>query len=195
MGSTHHALEDYGILGSLQNMQVYVPAFDSDVAPMTVRMADTMHPSYLRLGRDEKPSGWQAPPYAPWRRILAGGGPTILAVGPLAGALVGRLSRLDDAERPVLWVVTELPFEGSELPTDFLADLSSSGRLAIVEEHVAQGGMGDLLGRRLLAMGKAPSVWHHFCAKGYPSGRYGSQAYHRKECGLDPDSVWEAIRK
>jgi transketolase len=31
MGSTHHALEDYGILLSLQNMRAFVPAFAEDI--------------------------------------------------------------------------------------------------------------------------------------------------------------------
>src|SRR5271167_2666914 len=32
MGSSHHALEDYGVLLSLPGMQVHVPAFDADIA-------------------------------------------------------------------------------------------------------------------------------------------------------------------
>src|SRR6202046_5262768 len=32
MGSTHHALEDYGALLALPNMRAYIPAFDSDVS-------------------------------------------------------------------------------------------------------------------------------------------------------------------
>src|SRR5215469_18103975 len=31
MGSTHHALEDYGVLLTLPNMRAFIPAFDSDV--------------------------------------------------------------------------------------------------------------------------------------------------------------------
>ena len=42
-------------------------------------------PSYLRLGRDEKPKELVLPAYAPWRRVLAGGGPVLVIVGPLAG--------------------------------------------------------------------------------------------------------------
>src|ERR1700679_799423 len=34
MGSTHHALEDYGVLLTLPNMRAFVPAFDSDVSTM-----------------------------------------------------------------------------------------------------------------------------------------------------------------
>ena len=34
MGSTHHALEDYGCLLTLPNLRVFVPAFDEDVSAM-----------------------------------------------------------------------------------------------------------------------------------------------------------------
>ena len=35
MGSTHHALEDYGCLLTLSNLKTFVPAFDEDVAATT----------------------------------------------------------------------------------------------------------------------------------------------------------------
>jgi hypothetical protein len=30
-------------------------------------------------------------------------------------------------------------------------------------------------------------------ARGYLSGRYGSQKFHRRECGLDPASILEFL--
>jgi transketolase len=193
MGATHHALDDYGVLSALPNMKVFIPAFDSDVPAAIEKMALRDHPAYLRLGLDEKPSGFEAPLYAPWRKLLCGFGPTLLAVGPLAGGLLGRLAGVGERERPNLWVLTELPTGEGDIPLDFLADLESSGRLGIVEEHIAHGGAGDILGRTLLRMGKAPKKWYHFFAKGYLSGTYGSQTFHRNECGLNPDDVWKAM--
>lgn len=34
MGSTHHALEDYGVLIGLPHMRAFLPAFDSDLATL-----------------------------------------------------------------------------------------------------------------------------------------------------------------
>src|SRR5271157_4798505 len=65
MGATHHALEDYGVLLTLQHMRAYVPAFAADVGPIVRRMAADPHPAYLRLGRDELPKGFVLPEYAP----------------------------------------------------------------------------------------------------------------------------------
>ena len=59
----------------------------------------------------------------------------------------------------------------------------------VVEEHVATGGAGQMLAHALLSAGHAPRRFSHRCAHGYPSGLYGSQAYHRRECGLDAESI------
>jgi transketolase len=187
MGGTHHAIEDYGVLLSLLNMRVFVPAFAPDVAAMIARLAASTGPAYLRLGSAEEPKDFSLPAYAPWRRILAGDGPTLLVVGPLAGGLLAALSGLEARQRPSLWVLAELPI--ADLPAEFLDDLRRSGHLYVVEEHVARGGAGQLLAHQLLTQGVAPPRFTHRTAQGYPSGLYGSQQFHRRECGLHPESL------
>ena len=56
MGSTHHALEDYGALLTLANMRVFIPAFDSDVMALVDLLMEFPLP-YLRLGLAELPKG------------------------------------------------------------------------------------------------------------------------------------------
>ena len=194
MGSTHHAIDDYGALLGLQNMRVMVPAFDSDVELLVPRLAASDHPAYLRLGRDEKPADFQLPPYASWRRIVSGEGPTVLAVGPLAGSYIDPLLAVDHAERPNLWVVTELPITEQTVPYEFWADIERSNYLLVAEEHVAQGSVGHALAHSLLKSGRTVSRFAHLCAQGYPAGRYGSQTCHRKESGLDPITLIELTR-
>ena len=123
MGATHHALEDYGVLLCLQNMHVAAPAFDADVAALIPKLAAFERPIYLRLGRDEKPQDFEPPPYAPWRRLLQGDGPTVLAVGPLAGSYIAALRSQSDSARPNLWALTELPLVAAEIPDAFWEDL------------------------------------------------------------------------
>src|SRR5437763_16208344 len=45
MGSTHHALEDYGTLLGLLNMHVFVPAFDRDVGAIVAQLRDSTVPA------------------------------------------------------------------------------------------------------------------------------------------------------
>jgi transketolase len=194
MGATHHALEDYGALTSLAHLTAYVPAFAEDVGAAVTRIAAGSGPAYLRLGRDEKPKGFTLPPYAPWRRVLAGSGATMVIVGPLAGGIIEALLAAPEASRPSVWVVTELPITDAMLPVAFLDDLRRSGHLFVVEEHVAQGSAGQMLAYALAKRGLAPARFTHRSALGYPSARYGSQKFHRKESGLDPASILAAVQ-
>jgi transketolase len=111
----------------------------------------------------------------------------VLVTGPLVGGIWDAARHLDESRRPALWVLSELPAD--EIPEAFLADLDRSGRLLVVEEHVAQGGVARMVAGELLAAGRAPSRFASRTALGYVSGRYGSQKFHRRECGLDPDSI------
>jgi transketolase len=188
MGETHHALGDYGALLCFPEMRAFVPAFAADVAALVDQLSRFQHPAYLRLGWDELPRDTIVPPYAPWRRLAAGGGPTLVAAGTLTGGLWTAVGRLPEDRRPNLWTVAELPLRAEAIPPEFLADLRQSRRLIVAEEHVAQGGVGQMLLYSLAELGRSPPQFTHRSARGYSSG-FGSQAFHRKECGLDAESI------
>jgi len=191
MGATHHSLEDYGILLTLPSMRVFVPAFDSDIRPCVAKLVATPQPAYLRLGLDETPKSFAPPAYTAWRRLILGSINTILVCGPLVGGLLAAVEQLPFEKRPSVWLVTELPID--HLPHDFVADVHKSRHLMVVEEHVATGGIGEQLARLFLLHGIAPGRFSHHYATGYPSGRYGSQSFHRKQCRLDPESILESL--
>jgi transketolase len=185
MGSTHHAIEDYGVLLSLLGMRVYLPAFDCDVSEAIRYLMRADHPAYLRLGLSEQPKWFSPPPFAPWRHLLRGVGPTIAIAGPLAGGILDAVRQSDISAD--VWLASELPI--AELPSEFLSSLHRSNYLMVIEEHVSAGGFGQMLSHQLLLAGTAPGQFVHRTALGYVSGRYGSQRFHRAECGLDPTSI------
>ena len=194
MGPTHHALEDYGILLTLQNMHVFIPAFAEDVPIIISKMAGIHRPAYLRLGKCEKPKGFELPEYAGWRKLVPGNNAVILAVGPVAGPIMGAILALMPESRPELWVLTELPVNDT-LPTDFLESIERCKHLIVVEEHVLQGSVGQMIAHRILTAGIKLSIFEHAYAMGYPSGFCGSQTFHRRECGLDPDGILSRVTK
>jgi transketolase len=191
MGATHHALEDYGTLVCLPQLRAYMPAFDGDVYTLVDRLLSVSNPAYLRLGASEEPIGASVPAYAPWRKIQDGPGWLILAAGPLVGSIWGAVRELDGPGRPSLWLLGELPIR--EVPDAFRADLTRARRVLVVEEHVLQGGVAQNLAMVLVSTGNVPERFTARTALGYVSGRYGSQRFHRRECGLDPASILEFI--
>lgn len=185
-GGTHHAIEDYGVLTGLQHLRAFVPAFDGDLPVMVERMFQLDTPAYLRLGVSEQTADMALPDYAAWRQLLAGDGRVvILGVGPLVGGLWAAARALPNP--PTIWLLSELPTP--EIPQAFLAQAAAAEHLIAVEEHVARGGAGEMLARELLLRGVHPRRFSHRHALGYPGGRAGSQAHHRRECGLDAAGV------
>ncbi len=188
MGPTHHAIEDYGALLTLQNFHAFVPCLDEDLSPVISAMSALEAPAYLRLGRDEWPKNQKKVSFAPWREISKGEGPVVVACGPIAGAVVSALAG-GGAPHPHMWGVSSLPLSMEGIPSALLDRIISGVPLMIVEEHVRQGGVGMMLTTLLAEMGAAPKRLATLTAQGYPSGRYGSQAFHRHESGLDADSI------
>jgi transketolase len=193
MGASHHALEDYGTLLTLNNMQVYVPAFAADIFPVIHKLAYVNKPAYLRLGRCEKSIETSVPPYAPLRKLRDGKGPVLLVIGPLAGGILTALQHRAIEDSPELWLISELPLQKSELYKKFIEPLRKKERICVVEEHVAPGGLGQMIAHFIVTEGLKLKCFRHLYAKGYPSGNYGSQAFHRCESGIDPQTVLQVI--
>ncbi|MEW6641281.1 MAG: transketolase [Pseudomonadota bacterium] len=193
MGPTHHAIEDYGVLLSLPNMKAFVPVFDQDIAAVIPRAAASTGPSYLRLGRGEAPADWNVPAYAPWRQLTDGGGPVVISVGPLAGSLIATCAAQDQAYRPNLWAVAELPLAANAMPEALVQQISTIGQVIVAEEHVRQGSFGTDLALHLIEQGLGAVRLRHLHATAHHFGRYGSQTYMRQQSGLDPETLLHEI--
>lgn len=182
MGPTHHALEDCAAMNAL-GVRVLAPAFDEDIPAM---LTELHVPTYLRLGFDVRPKGSEVSDYSPWRQVLDGRQGAIAALGPLAGVAWQALMNLPASERPAVWAVTE--FSNDEVPEKFWAQVVGN-KLFVIEEHVAAGGLGMHLSLAMIRMGIRVSSFTHRHAIGYPTGRFGSQTFHRAQCGLDAEGV------
>ena len=193
MGPTHHALEDYCVLLTLPGLRVHIPIFASDLAEIVPRMAADRHPAYLRLGRCERPPGYVPPAYAPWRRLLDGERGVLVIAGPLAGPVVARALETPATARPAIWGLSELSAGGLAPPAELLQEIARHDALVVAEEHCAHGGVGQMLALELGVRGGLPRRFQACAARGYPTGLYGSQAYHRAASGLDPASVLDAV--
>jgi transketolase len=193
MGPTHHAIEDYGVLLCLPNMSVYVPVFDEDLAAVVVRAGDIQRPSYLRLGRGEKPKDYAVPEYAPWRQLTEGKGPAVIAVGPLAGLYIEPFERLPPAHRPNLWALSELPIEQNPVPPALMQQIQKSRGLCVAEEHVRRGSVGAEMALLIAEQGIRVAKFRHLFARAHQFERYGSQGFMRRMAAIDADSMLAAV--
>ncbi len=166
MGPSHWALEDYGTLLTLPNMKCFIPAFADDVAPIIERMDERQGPSWLRLGRCEKPKGLELPEYANRRLLKFGSRPCqLVCVGPIAGYIYS--GNFDNN----FCVVSELSH----------GEKSFGSASFFVEEHIRQGSMAQIF------------AYKGIHAKHFPCGPYGSQKFMRGQAGLTVEKVLEAL--
>lgn len=193
MGPTHHAIEDYGIMLTLPNMRVFIPAFGEDVKTVLNRAGDVENPCYLRLGWDETPVGFKVPDYAPWRQLTFGEGMVVIVVGPVVGLYIEALQNLPEQIRPNLWVVTELPLRQTPLPADLLKQLSTVRSLCVVEEHVRYGGLASELALLFLENGLPVDHFQHLYAQAHHYASYGSQKFLRMQSHLDLQSLMAVV--
>lgn len=197
MGPTHHALEDYGVLLTLPAMTVFVPAHDADVTACVEEMGALTGPAYLRLGQDEFQSAppASATPFAAWRRVLLGPGAVVVSCGAISGLVHRVAAALPEAARPDLWVVARLPFVADSVPGELCDALTSGRGLVVIEEHTSHGGVAAALAQALLPRAVPVRRFRHLCARGYVSGRYGSQSSHRRESGLSEGGIRRALEE
>lgn len=184
MGPTHHALEDCAAMHAL-GVHVVVPCFDADLDSIVDNIDS---PTYLRLGYDTSPAEFCAPDWADWRCVLPGRSGVWVTLGPLTGLAIKTLMDIPEEERPALWACGAFT-----PPPDAFIQAVSQQKLTVFEEHVAEGGLGTLLLYWLMSNNAVPAEFVHRHALRYPSGKFGSQAFHRRECSLDEQSMRQLL--
>ena len=193
MGPTHHAIEDYGILLTLPNLRVFVPAFNEDVVHVIKAAGQLKHPAYLRLGRGEIAKNYKPPTYAPWRKITEGNGKIVISIGPIAGSLIEKLESLPYDTRPQLWIVSELPLKHNPPPEKLIKALMQTKKLTVIEEHVAHGGLGSSIALYLFEHAIKLDQFDYYYARAHHYKTYGSQIFLRAQSGLDIKTLIEGI--
>jgi transketolase len=197
MGATHHALEDLAVLRALPNMRLFFPCSNDHVAAAVRQIAELNGPSYLRLAispyttplapLSEQPQtltrqyAARRDPRAPSVTIIGVGHGVQLALRALASG------GLEHKNVDVFGV--------ARFPWDFAVDATlvrsviESGNVVTVEEHYADGGMGESLRAAL----PATRSFRSLAAAYFPEQRYGSPTFHLEQCGLTPDALVRAV--
>ncbi|MGA9116835.1 MAG: transketolase C-terminal domain-containing protein [Bacteroidota bacterium] len=191
MGATHHTLEDIAVMRVLPRMRVYIPLTGEDVEDAVGLMGRDPSPNYLRLNLPVRVDEG-TPPFAPWRRIRRGRRAVVIGAGPVLGNI---LALKEEAFREGLdiWCAGILPLE--ELPEELVESIRRTGRVVTVEEHYRECGLNEAVAARILPGVQGPLRWKALAADGYPSGRYGSQAWHQRENALAGEGLARHLKE
>lgn len=196
MGATHHALEDLAVLRPMPNMRLFFPCSNDHVAAAVAHMSKLTVPSYIRLAIS--PYTTPVAPLSEHRQTLTrhyaarldarARSVTVIGVGhgvqvALRALASGGLSR----ENVDVFGVARFPWDW-ESDVALVQSVVESGNVIVVEEHYADGGMGESLRASL-----PPTKSFQTLAASYsPDQRYGSPAFHLEQCGLTPEALVRA---
>lgn len=189
MGATHHALEDIGVLSTLLNFDCIIPPTNNLVSASANYCIEHLDgPAYLRLGFGNSPF---IAPDTSFQSILSlahGDLVTIVGMGPVLCNLTPELL----GGRADVFAVLQMP--NFHISGELRDSIIKTKKLLVIEEHVCHGGLAQALTYKLARLG-VPFQLSHLCAVGYPEKRYGSQAYHQKQSGLDHEGIKRALKE
>jgi transketolase len=146
-GASHQSVADIAVFRALPNMEVIVPADNSQVERALEYALDRRGPVYIRICRNETPDlpavFPSAADFAERKPLLLrrGGGPTIAAAGTAAAAALGAAEIL--AGGGLNPEVFSVPFVKPASLEILEASVRKTGVLVTVEEHNILGGAGS----------------------------------------------------
>lgn len=192
-GSSHHALEDLGMLRCMADLTV-VCATDANHLRAILR-ASVDHPGtmYIRLGRGRDPVVYNAvPEFAFGRaiRLREGADLTLIACGSQVYPTLDAAEKL--AESGIAARVVDMHTISDIDRDEVLAAATETGRIMTVEEHNVTGGLGSAVGEVLLETDRVAFFKHGvpdcYVEVGPPAALYA----HYK---LDAAGIAETVRK
>lgn len=196
-GPEHHALEDYGVLGTLTNLDIYLPWNETSLEQCLDCMWTFTKPGYLRLDRRALAMAIPASATSAWTEMTRGlrtaaespaVSDLILCVG---SAVVPYVEACQKRQKPLpLWVLDRLPITAP--PVEFLEQVKGRN-LHVLEEHVQTGGVYEKLAALFYGHASQPRQIYSHAVHDVFSGRFGSREYHWQENGLLPEQVFATI--
>lgn len=177
-GRTHQAPEDVALMSSLRSWSVHVPGHPDELEDLLVGAHLRGERAYIRMSNDSNRARLSdRPSTVEVVRRGSIGSPTVLAVGPVADAVLEGSEGLD-----ITIAYTATPFP---LDRHGIAEAVTGPDVMVVEPYLAGTSIGAvveaLAGRSIRVVGHG--------VRDIDIRRYGTPEDHRRAHGLDADGV------
>lgn len=194
-GSTHHGIEDVGLMRAMGGMRVFTPCDPWEVRGCVRAIPQLDGPAYIRLGRNGERRFRQEPtPPSPDSPLFIPNGRqgVIVTDGFLVSEVDAAVQSLQAAGLSPS--VIHLPCV-SPLPEAFLLPLlAEAGPVVVVEEHIRAGGLAEALALLLLQAGvRAP--FRSLCIPPTFPARCLSRPELLAAAGIDASGIANAFRE
>ena len=154
-GTSHHALEDIGIMRTIAGLTVVCAADANELRAVIRASLDLDGPLYIRMGRGRDPEVYSDVPsgfaFGQAIRLRDGRDITIIATGSEVSPALGAAELLaaDGIAARVVDMHTMTPVDTAEIA----AAIDDTGVLLTVEEHNVTGGLGAAVAEVVAEMG------------------------------------------
>ncbi|MEA2647267.1 MAG: transketolase [Chloroflexota bacterium] len=189
-GTTHHALEDLGLMRLQPGMTVLAPGDDGQARSGLEATYDLAGPVYHRLGKDPLRVSGLGSGYPPddVSILRPGGDILLLATGTMAPPALAAADLLEQSgvAATVGHVACLRPVPGATLA----ALLGGFQHVVTVEDHHITGGLGSLVAEVIAEVG-IPCRLSRLGATALPDGVTGSEAFLRSRAGLSAEGIAE----
>jgi transketolase len=193
-GPSQMGLEDLAAFRAVHGSTVLYPSDGNQTVQLVRLMADNPGITYLRTTRNTTPVL-----SSPDDAVAIGGSrtlrqsehdiATIVAAGITVHEAIAAADRLAGAGRPVR-VIDAYSVKPLDTGTIAAAVPATGGRLVVVEDHWAEGGLGDAVTTALAAR-DVPVRLRHLAVRAMPTS--GKPDELRREAGIDADAIEAAV--
>ena len=196
-GGTHQALEDLGLMRIIPNMEVYSPCDAIEAKKITLQIAKTSKPAYLRLAREKTSiiTTEETPMVLNEASIFWMPEVGLASVGIIAtGSLVhNALLAAKELEQEGIKVkVLNLPSIKPLDQKNIISLAKETKAIVTVEEHQVSGGMGSAVSELLVVNFPVPM---EFIGVQDKFGQSGTPAELIEHYGMGVESIKNAVNK
>jgi len=196
-GGTHQALEDIGLMRMLPNMEVFNPCDSIEAKKVTLQIAQSKKPAYIRLGRSNTPviTTEETPcQYGKaeifWMPDVGLAQVGIIVTGGLMhrALLAAKELEAEGIKTKVLNLVSIKPIDSEAI----LALAKETKAIVTVEEHQIAGGMGSAVAEVLV---QNYPVAMEFLGVQDRFGQSGTPDELIEHYGMGKDAIKKAVQK
>jgi transketolase len=196
LGSTHHSLEDFAIMGMIPGMTVLCPQDPNEIKNAVAAMIAHEGPVYMRIGNEPLPVFTEDKPFVIGKGSIFrdGADVAIISTGTLTFPALEAAKEL--ASRGIEARVIGMPTI-SPIDEGVIADAARQiGKIVTVEEHYIPGGLGSIVSEVCAKTHPVPVKMLGIPKAYATSGPYKDvMAYYKLDAGGIANSVTEFLKK
>jgi len=196
-GPSQMALEDLAMMRAVHGSTVLYPCDGNQTAKLVAAMADREGIVYMRTTREKTPSIYAADAAfeVGGSAVVRGGGATDRVAVVAAGITLHEAIAAADAlatEGVTIRVIDAYSVKPIDRKALVAASKATGGRIVVVEDHWAEGGLGDAVLAALAGAGEIGLRYRHLAVRDMPGS--GKPAELLDAAGISSEHIVAAVR-